>query len=1357
MLAIVAVASVGFAVPAKAQFNAEGLMRDMVGIMVTEAIRSGAANAQEGAAAAGKQAQGAGGVIQTTESDLTRAEAKRLQEQLNRIGYDVGKPDGVVGRKTKAALADFIERRDLPANMSMRDAFEHVMDAEPAATPVQSAGGTGFDALSALATGKATPEPEAMGTETGRVAEPPPGQQFDMVDTEYAVEHPDVTRMLVAAKPALLDNKEFLAELFQGEGRRFTSTYRVEEELEAFKSEYLARPVPEVVYLDLTYGVSLHRSEYERERGLFPFYRGFRDEEPEGFINITASLGERYVVSFAAPTMPVVDGVPMTLEEAEAFERERFGRNDDSFFMAIHRKVAISGIRHDEVRDAFTGDLTLFSVEGTKRFGDEKGEVLFNWPLRDPGAAEEAPVEVARVASLGELAAILPGIVVVDGHFDLRQSPGWPHVVASLFLNKVPNALTDMDLLIAMGRGLLTEGEQQALWRGEPPYGWTNIDDRRDLDRDRTARLLWTEYGPAIGSRAIDPDLKIVDVIEARFGAYDAATGLMALDYERPENLLRSEQFGNHVTWSLGGAILPRALPLDATLAQSLIATYGGDPAGQTVRLAVFADVTNVALDEEGRRTIYGLTLDATPTRIALYKDAELGELVFDYYADPNGWLLAQQRGKDELRELVALEAPNLDVIHSIAMSSDPAYLEDLLAYTLKESRLNEFERLEAKERIERGLAAAEAPEKIWLRGDMNLGEYDISSASFGISDGSLQLEYQRSAVGAGGDPPPVTFLVPLTSVAVPAPDARRFIEQSDEYREVDIRMLVQPVHAVVQRERNGEPVPMITYHLERLVVLQRVDYNGTRELLADIDYGPYSGVASGIAEEGEQAGADLPERPVFDQELAALMSFDAGAADLSEMQYRRLLGSRWLVETQPGFAPSIERRFFANGAALPPVAGLDLYREKFATWMASTGSIAPTKLRVHVDFSDNQSATRLPAQCSDMEWGLRYVFQNQDIVGSLFGDAGSSLQDVQMRHIGQGTDEKPSIVENFLLGFPRASLADCNIEATRGVASTLDLDADPAPGAFIIVDKMPVPNFLSRSRYNGAVVDLAVTKIERRPSVDGLPLLVIHATTENVDLVTASIESGVRVVADTRSFSREAMEPEVLGLDLLGIKVGTSEAEADRLVRAYMSEPLVLRSRVDPSPSTPPFSDVTMYVSANQRERIALFYEAGTGERTVLGVQRVIYAPDWGLARSDVSASAIAKYGKPAFEENTDYSTILAWGPAAEGRYCREVGEGAFLADNWVNEAGEEGRIPDFIPWEHARDSGIAYLPEPFWNDDMARCPGIVLLKQDEYRLKTMLIDPALYHKSWLRSLEMANELIAKKVEQGGSTAIAF
>src|SRR5690606_18808447 len=108
----------------------------------------------------------------------------------------------------------------------------------------------------------------------------------------------------------------------------------------------------------------------------------------------------------------------------------------------------------------------------------------------------------------------------------------------------------------------------------------------------------------------------------------------------------------------------------------------------------------------------------------------------------------------------------------------------------------------------------------------------------------------------------------------------------------------------------------------------------------------------------------------------------------------------------------------------------------------------------------------------------------------------------------------------------------------------------------------------------------------------------------------------------------RAALEPPKLELDLLGIKVGTSEAEAHRLLRAYMAEPLVLRSQVDHSPSTPALADVTMYVSANQRERIALFFEAGTGERTVLGVDRVIYAPDWGLPRADVAASAIAKYG---------------------------------------------------------------------------------------------------------------------------------
>jgi lytic murein transglycosylase len=49
----------------------------------------------------------------TDDPGLSRAERKELQTLLTKAGYDVGAPDGAIGAKTKAAIADFEGKRGL--------------------------------------------------------------------------------------------------------------------------------------------------------------------------------------------------------------------------------------------------------------------------------------------------------------------------------------------------------------------------------------------------------------------------------------------------------------------------------------------------------------------------------------------------------------------------------------------------------------------------------------------------------------------------------------------------------------------------------------------------------------------------------------------------------------------------------------------------------------------------------------------------------------------------------------------------------------------------------------------------------------------------------------------------------------------------------------------------------------------------------------------------------------------------------------------------------------------------------------------------------------------------------------------
>ena len=52
----------------------------------------------------------------TDDPGLSRKERRELQERLTRAGYDVGPPDGAIGAKTQAAIADFEGKHGLEVN-----------------------------------------------------------------------------------------------------------------------------------------------------------------------------------------------------------------------------------------------------------------------------------------------------------------------------------------------------------------------------------------------------------------------------------------------------------------------------------------------------------------------------------------------------------------------------------------------------------------------------------------------------------------------------------------------------------------------------------------------------------------------------------------------------------------------------------------------------------------------------------------------------------------------------------------------------------------------------------------------------------------------------------------------------------------------------------------------------------------------------------------------------------------------------------------------------------------------------------------------------------------------------------------
>jgi membrane-bound lytic murein transglycosylase B len=53
---------------------------------------------------------------QTNEAPLSRAHTLKIQDRLNEMGYDIGKPDGIAGSRTRAAVKLFQKKKGIPAD-----------------------------------------------------------------------------------------------------------------------------------------------------------------------------------------------------------------------------------------------------------------------------------------------------------------------------------------------------------------------------------------------------------------------------------------------------------------------------------------------------------------------------------------------------------------------------------------------------------------------------------------------------------------------------------------------------------------------------------------------------------------------------------------------------------------------------------------------------------------------------------------------------------------------------------------------------------------------------------------------------------------------------------------------------------------------------------------------------------------------------------------------------------------------------------------------------------------------------------------------------------------------------------------
>ncbi|HHB82153.1 MAG TPA: hypothetical protein ENK61_01655 [Devosia sp.] len=177
------------------------------------------------------------------------------------------------------------------------------------------------------------------------------------------------------------------------------------------------------------------------------------------------------------------------------------------------------------------------------------------------------------------------------------------------------------------------------------------------------------------------------------------------------------------------------------------------------------------------------------------------------------------------------------------------------------------------------------------------------------------------------------------------------------------------------------------------------------------------------------------------------------------------------------------------------------------------------------------------------------------------------------------------------------------------------------------------------------------------------------------------------------------------------------------------------------------------------------MFFEEGSGERVVLGIERVVAAPNWGLPRQAVVAAARRKYGEPASADITDYQTELLWGKnvvSADGyskTLCNAVGRSERI-DDWVDQGGTRHKIYEYFNWDNARGNGMTELPglDYFLQDEFSvyqECGVYLRLLQNSNSLRTLLVDLKIYATDYMETRRLIEESFASDLAEELGTEI--
>lgn len=227
-----------------------------------------------------------------------------------------------------------------------------------------------------------------------------------------------------------------------------------------------------------------------------------------------------------------------------------------------------------------------------------------------------------------------------------------------------------------------------------------------------------------------------------------------------------------------------------------------------------------------------------------------------------------------------------------------------------------------------------------------------------------------------------------------------------------------------------------------------------------------------------------------------------------------------------------------------------------------------------------------------------------------------------------------------------------------------------------------------------------------------------------------------------------EALSVEPYGPDVVGLRLGMSFKEAERIIRTHMQVGKVLntdRSKQFMLEKLKPYTSGRLFVDVNEKEYIAIFDEPPAARERVVGLWRRVYLHQGKVIPAALLQQVEKKYGKAERKVGFNDGFQVSWGTGAEDIYCGAGWQESLPDQRWLTENGTPAE------WRKAGAGHyLRHLPQIDFRNGIGikrieklyqRCGPIIdvrLMSRAGYHLTTILVDQNRYSRVFAQSMEM-------------------